>query len=223
MVGPKAKSAAKGSKADLMALRRQQLQEVTDAVEDLGRHLDQLRQQTSTLEYLKSVAVGLYEELDKLTKKAPAEQVTDLILRHVNDVIRQLKAFSHRDTYVHSLTEFVPAGDNPEQRDVLIVLRQVLQALGRHHATLNAQKAYANDLLVQAQTVQVAVGLFLQDHTTVSRGDIEENIPSASAKWLRSYHFRFDLLDMTNIRKHFTPETEAPTDTETAEAERADE
>ena len=74
-----------------------------------------------------------------LTKKAPAESVTDLALNQINDVIRDVKELLQDDPYIQQLVEFIPAGDNPELRDALLVIGQIRQGLKRPLRACNYQ------------------------------------------------------------------------------------
>lgn len=81
---------------------------------------------------LKSFTAGLYVEMDKLAKKAPSSQLSDLATKRVNRAIVDAKALmGSYDSYVAELAEFVPAGENPEVRDAVLVLREITQALER--------------------------------------------------------------------------------------------
>ena len=81
---------------------------------------------------LTSFTQGLYDEMDKLQKKAPSAGLSDLATKRVNRAIRDAKELmGEHDSYVTELSEFVPAGDNPEVRDAVLVLREILQALER--------------------------------------------------------------------------------------------
>jgi hypothetical protein len=82
-------------------------------------------------ELLRSVLAGLYDEIDKLTKKAPADEITELGLRQVNAVITGVKELLAGDPFIDAIDPFVPAGENPEHRDVLLILRQLKQGLDR--------------------------------------------------------------------------------------------
>ena len=87
---------------------------------------------SSSWSALKSFTQGLYEEMDKLQKKAPSAGVSDLATKRVNRAIRDAKELmGEHDAYISELSEFVPAGDNPEVRDAVLVLREILQALER--------------------------------------------------------------------------------------------
>lgn len=74
---------------------------------------------------------GIYDEIDKLCKKAPNEPVTTLQLGIVNRLIEKIKRLFEADKILKEISIFVAAGDNPEYRDVLTVLRQLRQALNR--------------------------------------------------------------------------------------------
>jgi len=81
---------------------------------------------------LKSFTQALYDEMDKLQKKAPSAGLSDLATKRVNRAIKDAKELmAEYDAYVTELSEFVPAGDNPEVRDAVLVLREILQALER--------------------------------------------------------------------------------------------
>lgn len=81
---------------------------------------------------LRSFTSGLYDEMDKLGKKAPSAQISDLALQRVNRAIREAKVLlGVHDNYVADLAEFVPAGENPEVRDAVLVLKEILQGLTR--------------------------------------------------------------------------------------------
>lgn len=81
---------------------------------------------------LQSFAGTLYEEMDKLAKKAPASRLSDLATERVNRAIREAKELmSQHDPYMADIAEFVPAGDNPEVRDAVLVLGEIRSALKR--------------------------------------------------------------------------------------------
>lgn len=81
---------------------------------------------------LESFTNTLYEEMDKLAKKAPASRLSDLATERVNRPIREAKELmGQHDTYIADLAEFVPAGENPEVRDAVLVLGEIRAALER--------------------------------------------------------------------------------------------
>ncbi len=74
---------------------------------------------------------GLYEEANKLSKKGPATRISDLELSSVNNIIGIVSKFLKGDPFIDRLAEFVPAGENPEYREVVLILRQLIQGMNR--------------------------------------------------------------------------------------------
>lgn len=83
---------------------------------------------------LLSERTGLYDEIDKLTKKAPNEPLTTLQLKILNSFVRKAKHLLSGDTIIDEVEVFEAAGDNPEYRDAVTVLRQIRQGLERFKA-----------------------------------------------------------------------------------------
>ena len=90
-------------------------------------------EEKAKLERLVSATNALYDEMEKLTKKAPAMTISQLSLERVNKIIRSAKDLlsQEKDDFVEELVEFVPAGDMPEYRDVTLVLGQIKAGLRR--------------------------------------------------------------------------------------------
>ena len=124
------------------------------------RELAERRRRTALLT---SVASGVYDESDKLCKKAPAETVTDLALDHINHVISETKAVADDDPFISRIAKFVPAGENPEQRDVVLVLRQIIQGLERTSKTTTNEIEQLDRNLSHARGMSTAISLRL-DH-----------------------------------------------------------
>jgi hypothetical protein len=78
-----------------------------------------------------SFVAGLYDEVDKLSKKTPGAAMSDLATERVNRAIRDAKKLLTEDQYLADVHEFVPAGNNPEMRDALLVLREIRGAAYR--------------------------------------------------------------------------------------------
>jgi hypothetical protein len=78
---------------------------------------------------------GLYEEFDKLSKKAPKERLSELALETVNDAIREAKSLLIGDPYVDRVKEFVAAGETPQNSDVLLVLSTLRSGFRRFRDT----------------------------------------------------------------------------------------
>jgi poly-D-alanine transfer protein DltD len=94
--------------------------------------LPKYQSEKAAYELLLSEVEGLYDELDKLAKKAPNEPMTTLQLKIVNSFLRKSKKLLLDDPIIDEVEIFVSAGDNPEYRDVVTVLRQIKQGLGRY-------------------------------------------------------------------------------------------
>ncbi len=85
-----------------------------------------------TLREFESYVDALYSELDKLAKKSPSMELSDLALDRVNRAIGEaLSLLGEHDKYVAALKPFVAAGENPEVRDGVLILREIQQAINR--------------------------------------------------------------------------------------------
>lgn len=121
-------------------LRRRQKEEEREREAEAAREatLAPLRARLASLEanrnraeQLESVVAGLYGEMDKLCKKSPADEVTELAMNRVNSAIGRCKELMAGDEFIDSIDLFVPAGERPEQRDVLLVLGELRQGIRR--------------------------------------------------------------------------------------------
>jgi len=102
-------------------------------------------------EQISSELYGLYEELDKIYKKAPEEQISDLTVQNMNNLIKDTKEIIKGDPYIDRIKDFVPAGDNPEYRDVIMVLRQLRQGLDRLKRSCFPEHESLSDLIEELQ------------------------------------------------------------------------
>jgi hypothetical protein len=84
-------------------------------------------------EELVSVADGLYDELDKHARKWPTMPVTKRTVQRVNKLLGETRKLleDEADDFAAGLEDIVPAGDPPETRDVVMLLREVRDALSR--------------------------------------------------------------------------------------------
>ena len=202
----------KPSKEKLLIIERRnnQIEQIDEAIIALTKKIDDLRGKQKKLDLLQSVSHGLYDELDKLAKKAGADQVTDLALEQVNDFIRDSKALLSEDQYVQRQKEFVPAGDNPQHRDAVVVMRQLRQGLDRFADNLKSSCERHEELAADAKGVRLAIKFFLQDHEEVSHGDLQHNEVDVTERWMRGNGlikiFSFQVLDRTDIPNHFKAE-----------------
>lgn len=82
---------------------------------------------------LTEVVGALYDEVDKLNRKWPTMPVSELMLDKANRIIRAVKDLlaEHDSDLIADIHEFVPAGDQPQTRDVAVVLSEVKAVLRR--------------------------------------------------------------------------------------------
>ncbi len=190
--------------------RTEQLEQIRNIIATLEPLLRNASgHQKNQLELLDSVSLGLYEEIDKLSKKAPAEPVTDLVLAQMNEVIRETKELVKQDTYVQRLQEFVSAGDNPQHRDAVVVMRQIRQGLDRFRVELKSSTNQLNKKLADARGICIALQLYLKDEMPVTRSNLDYYGTEVSRHWYsngyggKSDEFEFDKLDNINISDYF--------------------
>jgi hypothetical protein len=105
--------------------------------EGLAR-LRELEARTPKVLQLTSVLDGYYREMDKLSKKDPVGEVTERILGRVNKLISESKAALEGDPFIDDVAVFVAAGERPPNCDVLFVLAEIRQGIGRVTKERNA-------------------------------------------------------------------------------------
>jgi hypothetical protein len=88
---------------------------------------------------LASVVDALYEEVGKLSIKWPQMPVSQRTVDRTNKAIRAVSELlaGENDDFVGDISEFVPAGDPPEGRDVVLLLRELKAALDRYKGRHN--------------------------------------------------------------------------------------
>ena len=119
---------------------------------------------------LDSVVHGLQVEVEKLLKKSPVDEVTDLMLEQVNQVIRDTRALLASDEYVQRQKEFVPAGENPQIRDVSLALTQLRQGLQRFKSSGKAEiEEDEKATLREVQTIATALQIYVNDKRKLIR------------------------------------------------------
>jgi poly-D-alanine transfer protein DltD len=136
MPTPQEKAAQTRERKKQEAEQRRLEEEQRELAEQQERE-EELRQglrMKQAYDMLLSEVTGLYDEMDKLAKKAPNEPVTNLQLKIINSFIKKAKHLLSGDTIINEVEVFVAAGDNPEYRDAVTVLRQIRQGLERFKA-----------------------------------------------------------------------------------------
>ncbi len=126
--------------AELNAAKKARQEEAEMAARKREDEREALEQQKSRSEQLSSALKALYDEMDKLNRKSPAMNISELSLGRVNKTIRSVKELlaEAQDDFVDEIAEFVPAGDMPEYRDVVLVLSQLKAGLERYQSKRRA-------------------------------------------------------------------------------------
>lgn len=151
------KAARKRRAEERAAEERQALEAQAHALKELEQRYDQLEQRqlelatqreetTQRLAQQAKVAStthALYIEIDKLAKKSPREEVSQLTVDMTNRAITAMKALfdGTDDEFAEQIAPIVPAGDLPETRDVLLQLGQMRAALERLRGNLETKQA----------------------------------------------------------------------------------
>lgn len=207
---------SKKKSAHLRRQREDKLAVVKSIRENLGDRIRKsLGEDTRRLDLLESVAKGLYEEVDKLTKKTPGTPVTDLVVEQVNDVLQETRTLVPSDPFVQKLKDFVPAGDNPEHRDVTVVLKQVLNGMVRFRGQISTTVAMCRVLIKEADIIGAAIEFYLEGDGAVSAEELGINPfgtkeePRIGAWFGRGYPslFDFERLDRMSVEEHFNVAT----------------
>jgi len=121
------------SPKELQEAKRARQKEREDMARKQREEREQAEKEKARLEQLVSATVALYDEMDKLNRKAPAMTISLLSLERVNKIIKSAKDLmqQEKDDFIEETKEFVPAGDMPEYRDVVLVLGQLKAGLDR--------------------------------------------------------------------------------------------
>lgn len=185
--------------------RIDQQTQLNEAIDILVTRLQQCKHHQKELTLLDSVSLGLYEEVDKLAKKAAAEEVTELALGQINGLINDTKKLLDSDQYIQKLNVFIAAGDNPQHRDAVLVLRQIRQGLERFKNQLISLINLLNQRLKDAQGILVAIELLLGNDDAKEQ-NLKDHGAKISSEWFSAGynpHFNFTRLDRTNIKEYF--------------------
>ena len=175
--------AARKKRLTLKERRTEKRAAIEAARDELEADVASTKEDMSQTDLLKSVTDGLYEELDKLSKKAPVDEATDLVVDHVNTVIEDVRALAPNDVYVQRVNPFVPAGDNPEHRDVILVLKQLRQGLDRCADRLERREKTLANRISLALGLIVALAFYIErSKTQITVEDLEANGVSLPSK-----------------------------------------
>lgn len=209
MTQSKKASEANAEVARVSQARAEKLRQLPGVIAKIDSLLQKNKELAKQLAVLDSVSLGLYEEIDKLSKKAPAEPVSELVVEQVNDLVRETKQLIVLDTYVQRLKEFVSAGDNPQHRDVVIVLRQIRQGLERYRSELRDKASTLSISRHEANGIEFALRSYMENGRNVSEEHLQRYQFDLPKRWLtegdfqKDRHFDFSELDKINIVEYF--------------------
>lgn len=146
---------------------------------DYRTQLKALKEKRRTYSQLDSVSHGLYDEIDKLSKKSHVGLLTDLALTRVNDTIRVAKELMDDDVYIAKINQFVPAGENPSHGDAVVDLRQIRQGLSRYNDDMASNEKRIRAIINACQGMIYALK-YRKDHgTRVEMHEMHEfSVPS---------------------------------------------
>lgn len=193
--------------ARVRQLRSEQLKQVREVIAASDAQLKEVyKEYSDKLSLLESVSHGLYEEVDKLSKKSPGMPITDLVLTQLNDIIKETKQLAKDDPYVKRLNEFVSAGDNPEQRDAVVMLRQVRQGLERYKQQLNPLISKLKGRLNEAKAIEIALRALLEENVHMKKDEFSKHGAHLDSIWFNDeypYYFNSRRLDAIDIPSYF--------------------
>ncbi|MHB8637876.1 MAG: hypothetical protein ACYC96_15545 [Fimbriimonadaceae bacterium] len=185
----------------LLEAKREELRSAHDAA---STTLDRVSRSNREYVLLTSVADSLCSELDKLTKKEPSEELTHLAVEQLNQVIADVKHLIPDDPYIARTKEFVPAGDNPANRDALLVLGQVRAGLARNKPEIDRPLELSG---VKKSEVNKLIELFsfVIDGGSDEQDEMPRNFQYGMEKWFDDVGGYEDILDYDLIsRTNFT-------------------
>jgi hypothetical protein len=131
-------AAEAAAEREFLAQERERLRgEITERNAQLqiteGRYLD-----------LVSASDAIYGEVSKQAAKWPTMPITERTLERTNKLINAVRELlkDEADDFMSDITELVPAGDLPQNRDVVVILSEVRAALARFQSRyVNSWKA----------------------------------------------------------------------------------
>ena len=125
-----ARKAAADARAEAARVQAEEEAKIQRAAEE---HQEWLVEAWDKHRELANVAAGIYDELDKLNRKWPNQLVTPRTVARTNKLLGQIRELleDEEDGFFDDVEDIVPAGDLPETRDVVMILREAKDALER--------------------------------------------------------------------------------------------
>jgi hypothetical protein len=168
--------------------RKAQLASLEELIPWAENKIKETRTSQQRLDVIASVVLGLYEEVDKLAKKAAAEQATELLIAEVNEAIKEVLALGPNDTPLQRIKPFVPAGDNPEYRDVLLVLRLLRQGIERLTEVLESDQSTVRAQLAEMRGLKLTIEWLSDGEEEITPDELKEHSCDLPAKWFIGHY-----------------------------------
>lgn len=159
---------------------------------------------------LDSLCRGIYDELRQQAPAAPDAPVSLLIARQVNRALGLAAQLLRGDPYFGYFVRSFPAKDGlPPYRDVMCVLRQLLESLNRFDRQLTERQELIAERLREARTISAA--LVIAGETAagyVLRRDVERRGVDPHPAWFVDFKrslscFNFKKLNETLLESYF--------------------
>lgn len=184
---------AKLTPEELKEARRQKAQQQAEeerrALEQAKRTFRELSERHAELEQLQarnrdmtkqrekiwSVVQALYDEIDKLAKKAPREPVSDLTIEMMNQAISSMRSLltSANDEFADEIKILVPAGTPPETRDVLLILAQMRAALLRFREAVEQESSQSQGEMAALKQKEMSLRSWYVETDDENEDDVE--------------------------------------------------
>jgi len=124
------------------------------------------------------------------------------MLEMVNETIRDTKSLNPPDTQLGRTSEFVAAGDNPEVRDVQLILTQVLKGQDRFERELSVLDKRLDHYYREAELIADCLKHFVHHNTELDRTEADNG--ADFSEWFGyDKYFNFKKLDATDLAVHF--------------------
>jgi len=185
--------------------RNEQLTALATLIEQTTTRIAELRNFEGRLATAKSVADGLYDEVDKLCKKAPAESATDFLVGEVNEVIKEISPVAANDVPLQRIKPFVPAGDNPQYRDVLLTLRLLQAGIERLSGHFQEEKQALAKPIPEMRGLHLVLTWLLEGAkaTDITPDVIRDEGYPLGTRWFIDDEYRDEKYFDTDRLKHF--------------------
>lgn len=166
------------------------------------------------LEHLESVCPQFYAEVELLTKKKTDAPFTRFMTQQLNELITDIRTIGEKDRFIDRIRKFESAGNEPENREVLIIMGKVLRGLDKLREELEPEKLEIERRISEADLLVECIEHFLVHDEILLLSDIT-GIESHNAYEFRKYEFNewfeysglyefsFDRLDEIDIDGYF--------------------